>query len=554
MGRIAVLPQFKFRLRVRVIFQVTLQIHKNIGCGFLQQVNMLTLQLETTEFGLNQTHIHSIELFSGSCTNLNLLADDELAFVSDARVLRVDLNASNLVTGQDYFIKVNRTSLVSGRTCDKSVCTQNNSTAPTTFDICIEEINLIIPPDFSGEEPTPENAFFVNKGQLRKTDGQIADEIMLYTRNAVPNTYISEDKLAYVFSTVDTANQLDLTHRIDMSLVNAASRPIFKTEELDVMSNFYNGHVERGIVRNRSYSRTVSNNVYDKIDFHSYSNSTGIKHYFVINIGGDPDDIQMGFDGADSIEVTTSGGLMIYSTLGILEFNPPIAYMVNPAGNIVPMPWQAEFYTVAANAVKLDIREYSPNMPLFVQIEQNPTPKIGSTVEWGTFFGGGNDDYGYDITHDNDGNIFVTGVTYSNDFPQIGQGSFQQGFGGGSDAFIAKFNELYQREWVTYLGGSPDEIGVAIAYSEVGDYVYTATDAFLIYPNPTTDMIHINLSENKAMLGGKIVCYDTSGKHVRTWLIENEETVLQVSDLSAGTYLLTLQSDTAVYKTKFMKQ
>jgi hypothetical protein len=104
------------------------------------------------------------------------------------------------------------------------------------------------------------------------------------------------------------------------------------------------------------------------------------------------------------------------------------------------------------------------------------------------------------------------------------------------------------------LGGSPDEIGVAIAYSEVGDYVYTATDAFLIYPNPTTDMIHINLSENKAMLGGKIVCYDTSGKHVRTWLIENEETVLQVSDLSAGTYLLTLQSDTAVYKTKFMKQ
>lgn len=435
----------------------------------------VNITIETTEFGLDEAHIHGIELYSGSCGNLNLLADDELAFVPGAKILRVDLNASNLLIGQEYFIKVSRTSLVSGRTCDKSSCTQNNSTDPTDFDICVEEVNVVIPPDFSGDEPTVENAFFVNKGQLRKTNGSVANEIKMYTRNAVPNTYIGEDKLSYVFSKVDTANELDLTHRIDMELVNSITRPIFKTEELPAYSNFYDGHSERGAVRNRSYNRTVSNNVYEKIDFHSYSNSGGIKHYFVINPGGNPDDININFQGADSIEITNNGGLKINSSLGILEFNPPTAYKVNPGGNTVPMPWQAEFFKVSSNTVALDIRQYSPNMPLFIQIERSNIPKTDDLVEWSTFFGGGSDDFGADITHDDIGNIYVTGQTYSNNFPLVNAQSFQQGFGGGSDAFIAKFNEFYEPEWVTYLGGSLDDVGVSIAYSDIDNFVYTAT-------------------------------------------------------------------------------
>ena len=38
----------------------------------------VNITLETTKFGLNETHIHGIELYSGNCGSLNLLADDDL--------------------------------------------------------------------------------------------------------------------------------------------------------------------------------------------------------------------------------------------------------------------------------------------------------------------------------------------------------------------------------------------------------------------------------------------------------------------------------------------
>jgi uncharacterized protein (TIGR03437 family) len=94
-----------------------------------------------------------------------------------------------------------------------------------------------------------------------------------------------------------------------------------------------------------------------------------------------------------------------------------------------------------------------------------------------TYLGGKGDDAGDAIAVDSAGNAYVTGNTSSTDFPTV-KGSFQTTFGGSGaglnlppfgDAFVAKLNPAGSAlVYSTYLGGSGDEQGAAIAVDPSG--------------------------------------------------------------------------------------
>jgi len=103
-----------------------------------------------------------------------------------------------------------------------------------------------------------------------------------------------------------------------------------------------------------------------------------------------------------------------------------------------------------------------------------------------TYLGGGKgvnspvgaDDVGDAIAVDSAGNVYLTGYTSSLDFP-VTKGSFQTTFGGQTpnqnlgpfgDAFVAKLNPAGTAlVYATYLGGSGDERGSAIAVDSKGN-------------------------------------------------------------------------------------
>jgi hypothetical protein len=95
--------------------------------------------------------------------------------------------------------------------------------------------------------------------------------------------------------------------------------------------------------------------------------------------------------------------------------------------------------------------------------------------QWATYYGGSESDYGFGIATDVDGNIIITGMTYSsNAIATIG--AHQTIFSGPPyDAFIAKFNTNGVIQWATYYGGSSADRGVGIATDASGNITITGS-------------------------------------------------------------------------------
>jgi len=81
----------------------------------------------------------------------------------------------------------------------------------------------------------------------------------------------------------------------------------------------------------------------------------------------------------------------------------------------------------------------------------------GNSILYSSYLGGSNEEIGYGISADNNGNAYVTGLTYSTDLTVTG-GALQSTAGGAGDAFVAKVNTNgsgpTSLTYSTYLGGS----------------------------------------------------------------------------------------------------
>lgn len=88
----------------------------------------------------------------------------------------------------------------------------------------------------------------------------------------------------------------------------------------------------------------------------------------------------------------------------------------------------------------------------------------GSTLVWSTFLGGSamNFDYGYDLALASDASPFITGYTWSTDFPTT-PGAYDPTHNGLVDAFVARLDpRTGLLVWSTFLGGEAHDIGYSI--------------------------------------------------------------------------------------------
>lgn len=431
--------------------------------AFVATSPTVNISLITTKYGLDAPHIHALNLLDGSCGSLNLIADDELPFYEEAKELTIDLNASNLVVGQTYYIRADREAVV--HECTRTNCKLNGSTDPTTFSLCIQDIIVVIPPDFSGEKPVSSLALETNRGQLLYTDGTPADEVLMFNQRTHPAIFVCKDHVSYVHHGVYVGDTV--LQRIDMSFDGAnANYDIFKTEQVAGITNYYLPHIPDGVTRNKSYSRGVSNDIYPYIDLQHYSNISGMKNYYVVRSGGNYEDIIMKFDGATSVNINNEN-LNVVSELGTIHFEKPHVYYVNPGGQVVNMPFEVEYELVGLNKVKFVIPNYpSPQpMTLVIQMDQGHKDGVAKAIDnlmWSTYYGGDEFDLFSDVDTDASGNVYFTGHTYELAFPLAVQQLEPSSPSASYRMVVGKHQPYGPREWSTIYGGRRDE-GFGIA-------------------------------------------------------------------------------------------
>jgi hypothetical protein len=108
----------------------------------------------------------------------------------------------------------------------------------------------------------------------------------------------------------------------------------------------------------------------------------------------------------------------------------------------------------------------------------------GSALVYSTYLGGSGREDAQAIALDQYGNAYITGLTYSTNFPTYAISfpainTFQKTMGGGQyDAFISEFNIIGEGKYSTYLGGTGNEKGADIAVDSAGNaYVVGITNS-----------------------------------------------------------------------------
>jgi hypothetical protein len=95
----------------------------------------------------------------------------------------------------------------------------------------------------------------------------------------------------------------------------------------------------------------------------------------------------------------------------------------------------------------------------------------GQALEYSTYLGGNENEFGSDIAVDAAGNAYVSGHTVSTNFPT--KSPFQSQYGGGFfDGFATKFNATGGLAYSSYLGGNDFDRGFSVAVDTAGNGYY----------------------------------------------------------------------------------
>lgn len=109
--------------------------------------------------------------------------------------------------------------------------------------------------------------------------------------------------------------------------------------------------------------------------------------------------------------------------------------------------------------------------------------KFNSTGErlWATFNGGYSEENVFSVGVDRGGNVYTSGVTSSPDYPVLD--AYQSQYGGGSrDAFYCKYMSNGRQIYSSFLGGSGNDFGYAIAVDSTGRFVITGGTSSTNFP------------------------------------------------------------------------
>lgn len=326
-------------------------------------------------------------------------------------------------------------------------------------------------PEFDGsyENFGKHHFFYPNKGEIRYADEDQTPaeaEVAFYTKYTYPRQYLlKNNNISFVFAKKDPAadGTKDSLHRIDLQMDRsdpAAFLARVDTQKTAVLNYFTHQTGSSGVTDVRGGAAIAVEKIYPDIDMVYCSNNTGLKIFYVVWPGGDPNRIVLHVNGSKSNAIV-GNDLVIDANWSTIKFVKPQMYQYTLINNVVtpfnvcPASWQSsggDRYKITTTS------SWNSSMPLIIQVSQGQEtqPNINS-LNWSTYYGGGNMDYIFRTNSDANNNLFCAGRTISTDFPQTATATPVQATNIYYDGFLSKFSANGVLLWSTYIGGSGSE-------------------------------------------------------------------------------------------------
>ncbi len=218
------------------------------------------------------------------------------------------------------------------------------------------------------------------------------------------------------------------------------------------------------------YGRIRYSSVYPGVDLEWYSAGGRLEYDFVVAPGADPSNIQIAFEGVDSLRVDGRGDLVLQTPLGEVRQQRPRVFQESSGRR---REIAARYTITARGRVGFALARYDRSRALRI----DPLVMVSST-----FLGAGGSDRGAAVAVDASGAVYIAGSTNSVNFPVLSQ--FQGSFRGGDcDVFVTKLTPDGDAiEYSTYLGGAGLDAAEAIAVDSAGAVVVTGRTASADYP------------------------------------------------------------------------
>jgi hypothetical protein len=207
-----------------------------------------------------------------------------------------------------------------------------------------------------------------------------------------------------------------------------------------------------------NYARVEYMEVYPGINLVYYGNEGELEYDFIVAPGANPDDILLKFDKHNKPTIMKDGSLIISDKGAEIKLKAPFAYQENKG---IRDSIFVEYTIINDSIVGFITGDYDPESTLV----------IDPVLVYSTYLGTNDAESGEAIAVDAQGCAYVTGETYSLNFPM--KNCFQCFLDAGgllcSDAFVTKFNAAgTDIVYSTYLGGSLDDSGSSIAVDANG--------------------------------------------------------------------------------------
>jgi hypothetical protein len=236
-----------------------------------------------------------------------------------------------------------------------------------------------------------------------------------------------------------------------------------------------------------TYGKISYGQIYPGVDLVFYGNQRQLEYDLVVAPGSDPSRIVWQIDGA-SAALDPDGNLQLNAANGPASFKKPVLYQMNGDKKT---PVQGSF-AIAGSQVHFQLGSYDHSKSLIIDPVLSYATYLGGTGtdNIGSYIGPGNQSPTQAVAVDKEGSVYVTGYTYSTDFPT--QSPYEStpptkmtgiSPGGWASAFVTKFSpDGSSLVYSTYLGGNGYDYGFAIAVDGNGNAYITGSTTSPDFP------------------------------------------------------------------------